>query len=578
MKGHLVQQAIRGFSKTRSIFKNVPKYDDADLMAGRLNHDIYTAKRLKTDFQWSEQSSAQKEKEHQERIEKVLRLTAVLQGALFLAGIGAAGTLYLKWPQVKAWWVKGDSKLDDTIIEKLKSQRQKKAATEIPFIPADQQPSSVPGVYYWGRDESGKPQKFPLRVTQFDGQYVRDVALTDLKKNLAIDNKGDLLQWGDNGCEPLLCDQDLIKVKISNYVAYCLNRRGEILIVPLEEEILRRHHSDFKRSLLTPWKKACRYNWKLPTDELFNKGEKIVDFDVGKEHLVCSTNWKKAYSCATGLQPLENSKSKGQFGVPELSQFDPYPECHELHDIELLNYSVVGDKVIKRNITKIACGDYHTLAIDDAGDLYSFGLNTYGQLGQPISYDTECVPFPKRVTSGNAHFPRDSLVRYFDIHCSGNASYAGVKPHRVKHVVNNKFVDLSSEKTDVVYFSFGNGLNGELGNGHYKHSQNEPTKIKFEMQASNPLVKEWSCGSNHNMCKLENDEVVTWGLNDFGQLGNGKKIKSCKPMSIPKILEPGSTYEENVAILSSPKKRLLLGPNQHIKAGNNSSCIFWSKN
>ena len=39
------------------------------------------------------------------------------------------------------------------------------------------------------------------------------------------------------------------------------------------------------------------------------------------------------------------------------------------------------------NIVKIACGDTHTLAVTDCGDLYAFGRNQNGQLGLGTTHD-----------------------------------------------------------------------------------------------------------------------------------------------------------------------------------------------
>lgn len=37
----------------------------------------------------------------------------------------------------------------------------------------------------------------------------------------------------------------------------------------------------------------------------------------------------------------------------------------------------------RKNIQKIGCGDYHSFAIDKSGKVYSWGLNTFGQTGIP---------------------------------------------------------------------------------------------------------------------------------------------------------------------------------------------------
>lgn len=43
----------------------------------------------------------------------------------------------------------------------------------------------------------------------------------------------------------------------------------------------------------------------------------------------------------------------------------------------------------RKNIAKIGCGDYHSFAIDKSGKVYSWGLNTFGQTGVPKDEDDE---------------------------------------------------------------------------------------------------------------------------------------------------------------------------------------------
>lgn len=519
---------------------------------------------------------------------KMLKLSAALQGLLIVAGLGAAATAYMKWPQIKGWWIAKDNKLDDDGIEKLKKRKEKKRALEFPTISENELPSSVPGLYYWGAGrKDGKTGKFPLRVPFFDNMILRDVALSTSVANLAIDDKGDLLAWDTNSARVLLADQNLIQVKVSNGTAYALNKKGEILVIPLNDEAKLQKNLKLKRSWIFPWKQYSHFSLKLNTKDAFRgrSEKKVAQFDVGKDHLLFISDAGKAYVCATGVVPVKSAKSKGQFGVPSLSQFDEFPEQNKVYEVELLNHSIGEGKVTDRKIKKVACGNYHSVVLDSLGDVYSFGLNTYGQLGQAISYDMEIVPFPKKVEKFNAHFARDTYLKCIDIHCGGNTSFVSVLPQNIHKLLRNSGkTSFSDEAENICYFSFGCGLHGELGNGHFKHSQQEPTKLKVVNEVSSSSngsnsvhskIMEWYCGGEHTFCKLENGEVVAWGSNDEGQLGNGKKIKSCKPMNIPKLLEPGVKLNSDPEQPLDSKNSLHLSAGQSIAAGENSSCIYW---
>lgn len=53
------------------------------------------------------------------------------------------------------------------------------------------------------------------------------------------------------------------------------------------------------------------------------------------------------------------------------------------------------------NIIQVACGDSHTLALDEEGTVFAFGQNSYGQLGSGIDWDDYLEPlklkFPEKI-------------------------------------------------------------------------------------------------------------------------------------------------------------------------------------
>lgn len=555
---------------------NAPKFDEAELMAAELESKPYKAKKTAMDFEWPDKSAEQLERENQDRLEKLMKLSAVLQGLLVLAAVGIGGTVYAKWPQIKGWWMTKDSRVDDDTIEKLIRKKAKKSMADIPTIPATEPGFEVPGLYFWGGDtESSSKNRpgsvFPRRNCLFDGKYLRDVCLTNVDgvpTNLAIDTKGDLLRWNSKKSECILAGQNLVSVKESNDCAYALNRKGEVLIIPLSSDDLRQSFMEVKRSKLLPWRHYVDYRFKLDTKSVFKaKGEKKVrEFDTGKQHLVLVSNAGKAYSCATGVQSSEGQRPCGQFGVPTLSHFDDFPPANKLYEIELLNNGLADDnKVVRRSIEQVACGNYHTLARDSNGNLFVFGLNSVGQLGLPILYNIDQAPFPKVLKRFNSYFTRDIDVKCIDVHCSGETSYVTLASNNL----GDK--NSSSAAENISYFSFGSGQYGELGNGNYRNSQSEPCPVK-DLPAS-AKVEEWACGNKHVLCKLENGEVLAWGLNDHGQLGTGKRIKQGKPVSIPDVLKPGVKNSSEELL----KTRLQLAPGQHLAAGGDSSCIYWKK-
>ncbi|QLL31828.1 hypothetical protein HG536_0B06960 [Torulaspora globosa] len=544
---------------------NTPRFDEAELLSSNLTSKRYAAKKPSKDYEWPDRSAEEMEKEYRDRYEKFMKLTAALQGLLVVAGVGIAATVYSKWPQIKGWWLTKDRRVDDDTLEKLVKKKAQKWAADIPVVPSSEPGFDVPGLYYWGElenpgNKSSQSMCFPKRNCLFDGRYLRDVCLSKangIQRHLAIDDEGNLLEWNSKDLNCILPGQDLLSVKVSNSCAYALNKRGEILIIPLESDDDRLRHISQRRSWLMPWKSYTVYDFKLRTNEVFkDRGEKkIASFDTGREHLVLISNTGKAYSCATGTKQSDNTRSRGQFGLPTLSHFDEFPPTNKLYEIELLNNELSDDKKVqKRKIEQVACGDYHTLARDSNGGLFVFGLNQYGQLGLPILYDIEQVPYPKILKRFNCYFTRDADVKCTDIRCCDETS----------------FVTMAAKGTgDISYFAFGNGQYGELGNGNFKNSQSEPTPIK----AIDAKIEEWSCGRSHVLCKLEGGDVVAWGSNDHGQLGTGKRIKQGKPVRIPDVIKPGlKTTQEEIC-----RTKLRLAPQQHLATGEDFSCIYWRR-
>ena len=569
----LIRSNSKQFHNSSILYKensNDPKFDESELFARRITTSEYQSKKTKSDYEWSEASEDGARKKNQDRMEKMAKLTAMFQGMLFISGLGVAGSVYSKWPSIQGWWIEKQLRYNNPAGSNFK-RKQKKKTPSLPVIPSTQLGPEVPGVYYCGEEFTAKENTtdslFPLRVEQFDNMTFRDIYLGDGTLNLAIDKKGNLLQWNANSSKLILADQDFVKIKCSNSCAYVLNRSGQILIVPLYDESLRSKYITKRRSILFPWKTYTQYDWKLDTGSVFlEKGEKyITQFDTGLDHLILISNKGRTYTCSTGIT-TSKSKSKGQFGIPTLSQFDALPQSNILYEIELLNKGLDdSQKVFTRTIDQVACGSYHTIARDSFGNIFSFGSNMYGQLGLPISIESEQVPFPKQVGKFNAYFTRDEHIKCIDLHCTDETSFATISTQSLQNnCIQNQMVNKK------ISFAFGNGLYGALGNGNYKNSQFEPTPIKI-LNDANMKIIDWSCGSQHVFCKLESGEVLAWGNNSNGQLGTGKKLKACRPQSIPELLKAG----ERPSFENMLKSKLILNNNQQIVTGPTSSCFYW---
>ncbi|HTR82431.1 MAG TPA: T9SS type A sorting domain-containing protein [Bacteroidota bacterium] len=144
----------------------------------------------------------------------------------------------------------------------------------------------------------------------------------------------------------------------------------------------------------------------------------------------------------------------------------------------------------------VATGKGHTLAIANDGNLYAWGVNNYGQLGNGTTLNDSVptlVPKPAGVNSWNA------------IAAGSFFSYALCDDGNIYSWGFNSFGQL------------GNGANDGGNNATATH----PTPTAIMKPAS---VSSWTAvaaGDNFGLAIANNDSLYSWGRNINGQLGQG---------------------------------------------------------
>lgn len=479
--------------------------------------------------------------------------------------------------------------------------------------------------------------KFPVRLSWFDGIVLKDLKintkLEDYKDDLnmyldsenekkkekfnkevhssafAIDSKGQLIQWGrgfneeDPSPKYTLKGHNLVKGEFSNNMIYLLNNKNEVLYIPVSSKLqssLQNGNQQKSSSSIIPFiggsKSKIPFVEKLDTSLLLKSSEKIKDFQTGINHLVLLTDKNKTYISSTGLDGVFHvEKNFGQFGLIEYSQFEDPPAPNKLHELYLLNNEIISKalnnasslkksssnnttkqfKVIPRDIVQIATGNYHTIARDSIGNIYSFGKNTFGQLGFQVSYNTENIPIPKKIDFFTSYFHRLNFYPIVtDIQASSNSSFVTLITKNIQEVFQQNYLgsNTTNIETDtnnednLYYFAFGKGLYGQLGIDHYVHANAVPKKLnalhsltefnETTNQLENITVRDWTIGKNHTFVTLLNTDVLSFGGNKFGQLGTGKLANRATPGPIPKLVESENLLkgERAMNVLSSNGK------------------------
>jgi alpha-tubulin suppressor-like RCC1 family protein len=170
-----------------------------------------------------------------------------------------------------------------------------------------------------------------------------------------------------------------------------------------------------------------------------------------------------------------------------------------------------------KKIIKISCGSRHSFVITESGELYGFGDNTYGQIG--------CGNTQKQLTPIKINgFNNEKII---SIACGGRHSIALTSSGKV--------------------YSWGHNDCGQLGINK-QGIQCLPKKINlFGYQT----IKNISCGSNHTLLLLHNGQILAFGGNSFGQLGNGNKLSQWIPVKIvesPNLKEIASNHLLNISV------------------------------
>ena len=195
----------------------------------------------------------------------------------------------------------------------------------------------------------------------------------------------------------------------------------------------------------------------------------------------------------------------------------------------------------------ISAGSYHSIAVNSNGDLYSWGWNGQGQLGNGTNTDSN-VPLPVR-TAGTP------MAGKKIVHVStGGNFYKGSS------------LALSSEGK---VYSWGANDQGQLGNGTATNS-NLPVEVKTE---GTPMeckkIVQISAGGAHSMALDSEGNIYAWGWGGEGQLGNGENNNSNVPILVKK---------EGTGLEGKTIKKVMAGGMFSMVLTSDGSLYSWGKN
>ena len=142
-----------------------------------------------------------------------------------------------------------------------------------------------------------------------------------------------------------------------------------------------------------------------------------------------------------------------------------------------------------------AAGAFHSLAIGSDGNLYAWGQNGYGQLGNGTTTDS-ALPVVVQLPSG--------------VHATAISAGA---------------TDSLALGSDGRVYAWGDNSLDELGNGTAAYSA---TPVVVSIPAG-VTVTAISSGQYHNLALTSTGQIYGWGYDNDGQLGDGRKITTATP-------------------------------------------------
>lgn len=162
-------------------------------------------------------------------------------------------------------------------------------------------------------------------------------------------------------------------------------------------------------------------------------------------------------------------------------------------------------------ILKVSAGDSHSMALLGNGHVWSWGENSSGQLGIG-SIESSLIPI--RILQADSEIPLDNIVE----------------------IASGAFHSLALS-SDGFIWSFGLNQNGQLGNGGPIHTTS-PLKVQhINNQTALTDIGKIAAGTDHSIAIQNNGVIWSWGKNDGGQLGNSTQTSTYYPTQISNLTD-----------------------------------------
>ncbi|KAJ1656952.1 hypothetical protein IWQ61_003574 [Dispira simplex] len=358
-----------------------------------------------------------------------------------------------------------------------------------------------------GEDILQRKKPYPLQA--LDDKDIVDIAAGGLH-NMALAKDGRLFSWGCNDQKALGREGDEmepaeVKVEVNGERVHFIKMAcGDSVTVALTD------HGVYSWGTYRSAEGLLGFNQEkeIQATPMLVAGidDEIVDLSVGADHVLALTHYGEVYAWGNGQQHqigrriIERRKRNGLRPV----------------------------KLGLKNVVHIGTGAYHSFAVTQKGELYTWGLNNFHQCGVDPGDggDDPVVPMPtlvrslshtkvRQVVGGMHHtmvLTEDGAVYGFGRSDSYQVGLPytslpeDIESMKRKREEARKRAELYDQPFDETEFST------------HKKAISKPTLLP-----DCPKFVTLGVGSNHNIGLTADGNIYSWGYGDMLALGNGEE-------------------------------------------------------
>ncbi len=208
------------------------------------------------------------------------------------------------------------------------------------------------------------------------------------------------------------------------------------------------------------------------------------------------------------------------------------------------------------NVTQVAGGNNHSLALTSDGTVWAWGLNNVGQVGDGSPANNRLVPVQVSglgsgsgivaIAAGGAFsmaLKSDGTVLTWGQNLNGQLGDGTTTSRSIPGAVSGLgsgsgviaiaagAASAYALKSDGTVLSWGNNANGQLGDGSTTQRVT-PVPVTGLGSGSGVIAVASSAVASHALALKSDGSVVSWGMNVTGQLGTGNTIQQTSPAAV----------------------------------------------